>query len=61
MWVKNHYYFDIKKVELQLKLDLPEELFGLSMTKPQRTANNDIIFFVAGGSLDKNKNETKIY
>jgi hypothetical protein len=59
MWVTNHYYFDLKKVELLLKPDLPEGLFGLSMTKPQRTANNDIIFFVAGGALDIN--ETKIY
>jgi hypothetical protein len=44
---------------MQLRPKLPKTLFGPSMTKPSRTANNEVIFFVAGGALDTI--ETEIY
>jgi hypothetical protein len=59
-WVTDLFFFDLKKIELQARPKLPKALFGPSMTKPSRTANNEVIFFVAGGTLDTKK-QTEIY
>ena len=60
-WVEDISYYDLKKSETLEKktAKLAKPLFGPSMTKPKRTANNDIIFFIAGGDVSSDK--TVIY
>ena len=60
-WVSDHFYFDLKKIEITPRPNLIKSLFGPAMTKPIRTNLDEITFFVAGGALDSNKTEIYHY
>jgi hypothetical protein len=41
--------------------NLTKALFGPAMTKPMRTSNSEVIFFLAGGAFDTNTTEIYQY
>ncbi len=56
-WITDHMFFNFKTLEMQQKPKMTKALFGPAMTKPVRTAKNEVFYYIAGAAQDK----TEIY